>query len=333
MEDKAHRLERHDIETGIADALQKHITRHVVPPPTISQRRLSFEHKRPRWFMEMTAEAIGVFLFVYGGIFPIAAMVLNDASPAISSIFQIGCGFGLGIAFAIITCAPTSGGHFNPAITICFAIWKGFPWKKVPQYIAAQVFGSFLGGLVVVGQYRQQLWALKAKLVAEGVTKFNFNGGPGSILCSFPNPDQTNLGYLFMTEFFIGAYVAFVIWATLDAANPFFSPASAPFIIGLAFSVLEFADITVSANMARDLGTRIVAAIFFGSDAFTYHHHSWIGILGTVPASIFATSVYELLVKDSIVHIAKGHAGHSEGQGGLMKHLSRVASSGIVEEV
>jgi hypothetical protein len=85
-----------------------------------------------------------------------------------------------------------------------------------------------------------------------------------------------------------------------------------------------FADITVSANMARDLGTRIVAAIFFGRDAFSYHHYSWIGILVTIPASIFGTSVYELLPKDSIVNIAKGHAIHSEGHEGLVKHFSLV---------
>lgn len=64
FEGKVHRLEEHDIETGIADALQKHITRHVVPPPTISQRRLTLEHMRPRWLREMAAEAIGVFIFV-----------------------------------------------------------------------------------------------------------------------------------------------------------------------------------------------------------------------------------------------------------------------------
>ena len=34
---------------GISEALEKQITRYVIPPP-VSQRRLDFEHKRPRLY-------------------------------------------------------------------------------------------------------------------------------------------------------------------------------------------------------------------------------------------------------------------------------------------
>lgn len=78
--------------------------------------------------------------------------------------------------------------------------------------------------------------------------------------------------------------------------------------------------------MARDLGTRIVAAIFFGGDAFTYHKYSWIGILGTVPASIFATTFYEMVLKDSALHLANGYVAHSDGPEGLNRHLSKLST-------
>jgi glycerol uptake facilitator-like aquaporin len=65
------------------------------------------------------AEATGVFFYVFPGISSIASFLLNASNPvgatAFGSIFQIGWSFALGIMFAIITCAPTSGGHFNPA--------------------------------------------------------------------------------------------------------------------------------------------------------------------------------------------------------------------------
>ena len=76
------------------------------------------------------AEATGVFFYgkfhsifvkgsidaspVYPGIAATAGFLLNKGNPAYSSFFQIGWAYAIGIAFAIITCAPTSGGHFNP---------------------------------------------------------------------------------------------------------------------------------------------------------------------------------------------------------------------------
>jgi glycerol uptake facilitator-like aquaporin len=66
----------------------------------------------------------------YPGIASQASFFINGTEPAFGSILQIGFAYAIGIAFAIITCGPTSGGHFNPAITICFAIWQGFPGER-----------------------------------------------------------------------------------------------------------------------------------------------------------------------------------------------------------
>jgi hypothetical protein len=118
----------------------------------------------------------------------------------------------------------------------------------------------------------------------------------------------------------------FVIWTVLDPANPFVTPGTAPFIIGLAFGsmVWGFADVTIATNSARDLGTRIVAAIFFGKDAF--QPYSAIYILGNIPAALFATTVYELLFRDSMKKIAAGHLMHEDGEEGLMRHLTKTGT-------
>lgn len=54
-----------DIEIGVSDALQRHVTRHVVSPRPVSDKRLAFEHARPRILRECAAEATGVLLYVY----------------------------------------------------------------------------------------------------------------------------------------------------------------------------------------------------------------------------------------------------------------------------
>lgn len=91
--------------------------------------------------------------------------------------------------------------------------------------------------------------------------------------------------------------------------------------------VWGFANATISTNLARDLGTRIVAAIFYGGDAFD--RYSAISILVNVPATIFSTLVYELILRDSFAIIAKGHNVHEQGEEGLTRHLTK---TGTLEE-
>lgn len=222
-------------------------------------------------------------------------------------------------------------------MTISFAVWQGFPWKKVPYYIFSQILGAFLAGLLVYGQYNQQITLYAAKIASEGLGPV-FNGGPASIFCVFPTgppayPEalaQSN-GFLFLIEFFVDFYIGMIIWACLDPANPFVSPTSAPFAIGLAYAVMVwgFAGVTISTNLARDLGTRIVAAIFFGGDAFSYMTYSPISILVNVPATLAATGFYELVMRDSLQKIGKGAAVHENGEEGLALHLTK---SGIPME-
>lgn len=73
------------------------------------------------------------------------------------------------IALAIVVCGPVSGPHLNPCFTICFALFKGFPWRKVPQYIISQIFGGFIAGLIVYVNYKQPLDTITDALKAGGL--------------------------------------------------------------------------------------------------------------------------------------------------------------------
>ena len=157
----------------------------------------------------MRAASLTRLVYRYPGIASTASFLINKAQPAYSSIFQIGWAYAIGISFAIIICAPTSGGHFNPAITICFTIWQGFPVRKAPYYIFAQIFGAFMAGLLLMGQYWQEIQAFKAATLQAGGSLFG-PAAPAGILCPFPLPTQTNLGWLFLNEFFVDSFIVSV---------------------------------------------------------------------------------------------------------------------------
>ena len=48
----------------------------------------------------------------------------------------------------IFTFAPISGAHFNPAVTFAAAMEGAFAWRRLPGYVAAQVFGAIAGVVV-----------------------------------------------------------------------------------------------------------------------------------------------------------------------------------------
>jgi aquaglyceroporin related protein len=41
----------------------------------------------------------------------------------------------------------------HPQVTVCLAIFRGFPWRKVPGYLLGQLIGAWLGAILVFGNY------------------------------------------------------------------------------------------------------------------------------------------------------------------------------------
>jgi len=45
----------------------------------------------------------------------------------------------------ILTLAPISGAHFNPAVTLAMSVTGDLPWREAPVYLASQVAGALVG--------------------------------------------------------------------------------------------------------------------------------------------------------------------------------------------
>jgi glycerol uptake facilitator-like aquaporin len=52
---------------------------------------------------------------------------------------------GAALVALVLSFEPISGAHFNPAVTLCAALQKSFPWRAVPFYVASQITGAFAG--------------------------------------------------------------------------------------------------------------------------------------------------------------------------------------------
>lgn len=91
------------------------------------------------------AEFVGTFSLVTAGC---GAIVVNAETDALGHL-GISLTFGLVIMVMIAATGHISGAHFNPAVTIAFALARHFAWRDVPIYIAAQVLAATSGAIVL----------------------------------------------------------------------------------------------------------------------------------------------------------------------------------------
>src|SRR5580765_1290625 len=95
------------------------------------------------------AELIGTTLLVILGDGVVANVLLTKTKGQNAGWIVITTGWGLGVAVGIYAVNQFSGAHLNPAVTIGMAAIGKLAWASVPVYVAAQILGGVLGGVVV----------------------------------------------------------------------------------------------------------------------------------------------------------------------------------------
>ncbi len=107
----------------------------------------------------LTAELIGTALLVIFG--PGSAVISSYRDGAIT-LEGIAAANGIIIMVLIYAVGHVSGAHFNPGVTIAFALFRHFQPREVAPYIAVQFLGGIIGAAV--------LWALFGDALKSGVT-------------------------------------------------------------------------------------------------------------------------------------------------------------------
>ena len=78
------------------------------------------------------------------------AIVINDFTGGTITHPGVAITWGLIVMAMIYAFGDISGAHFNPAVTVGFAIAKKFNWNEVPKYIIAQFIGAMIASLILL---------------------------------------------------------------------------------------------------------------------------------------------------------------------------------------
>jgi aquaporin NIP len=87
------------------------------------------------------AELIGTFTMVFAGC---GSVMVAERFPGTISHAGVSVVFGLAVAVMIYAVGHISGAHFNPAVTLAFAVARHFLFNQVLVYWASQITGAVL---------------------------------------------------------------------------------------------------------------------------------------------------------------------------------------------
>ncbi len=95
----------------------------------------------------VVAEALGTFFLLAAVVGSgIMAERLADGNMALALLANTAA-TGAALVALIISFAPLSGAHFNPVVTLSFALRHDLFWREVPFYLLAQLVGG-IGGVI-----------------------------------------------------------------------------------------------------------------------------------------------------------------------------------------
>lgn len=163
----------------------------------------------------------------------------------------------------ILIFGSVSGAHFNPAVTLAFALRREFPWAQVVPYVAAQIVGAVLGVWLAHAMFDLPLWQVSTTV----------RSGPGQWIAEV----TATLGLVLTilgcvagapsaVPYAVGLYITSAYWFTASTsfANPAvtlarslsdtfagIAPASVP-----AFVAAQIAGMLLAILLARRLWTK-----------------------------------------------------------------------------
>jgi glycerol uptake facilitator protein len=227
------------------------------------------------------SELIGTAILILLGDGVVAAVLLNESKAQNGGWIVITLGWGMAVAMAVYAVGQFSGAHINPAVTIGFATIGTTEWGDVPQYLAGEFAGAFVGACLVYLAYLPH-WA--------------GTEDPGLKLAVFSTgPAVRKPGMNFVTEVIGTVVLVMGVLAIVDTGNELTS-GLAPLLIGLLVLSIGLSlggPTGYAINPARDLGPRIAHAVLpIAGKGDSDWQYSWIPVAGPLAGGIVGAVLY-----------------------------------------
>lgn len=280
---------------------------------------------------EYLSEFFGTFVLIAFGTGVVAMAVAGlpmsgrgDGTISNGDWLLITFGWGMAVVMAIYVAGGISGAHINPAVTIAFAVFRGFPVAKVPGYIIAQVAGATAGAALVYWNYFEAIDAFETEA---GITR---DGGAGSvgIFVTAPAGYIGSYGTAFLSEAIGTALLLIIVFAVVDLMNIPPRANLGPLIIGLGVFAIGMsfgANTGYAINPARDLGPRILAWLEgWGSAAFpgdygTLAAYWWVPIVAPIVGAVIGAFLYDMFIQYCLKARHKPEAEGLESRGEVVE--------------
>lgn len=239
---------------------------------------------------ELAAEFAGTMILILFGVGVVAQVVAGG----IGDHDSISWAWGLGVTLGVYVAARISGAHLNPAVTLALAVFKGFEWRKVLPYMAAQTLGAFVAALIVRWNYTEVLGAFDPGHTIKSQGVFSTLPGNGAL--------PVDMWGGFRDQIIGTAILLFVILALTDVRQNTPAANLAPVVIGLLVVGIGMAwgtNAGYAINPARDFGPRL-ASFFTGyGTAFRDQNNDlyfWVPIVGPLLGGLGGAGLYQVLI-------------------------------------
>jgi len=221
------------------------------------------------------AELFGTFVLVFGGCTGIAAALeastalpfgTNPGNPNAIVLIAVPFAFGLALMAALYMFAETSGGHFNPAVSLGLFLDRRLSFEDLLGYWIFQFAGAILASLLMLIPFNHDLVKATATV---------------------PGPGTSDGAALFLEIAFAAFFVLVILHSTKSERFGGTALVSIPLtLLAIHFAAVPFSGASV--NPARSLGPALV-----GSQWTAF----WIYVVGPAAGAIIGWLIYTIVIK------------------------------------